>query len=612
MTVLKYFKFAFFFIFLVSCGYVEETDFIQNPAEVPTTPETPQNNAPELSVDTTPQFIAGVITQSIDADDVNTGGDTDIDGDTITYACRYDNTIDGTVGTGLGECISLVNEDGTNPSFDAGTGIFSGWRPQLNQIGTEFEFEIVGTDADSASSSVIFSGTVQTANPSAWLQGTQTTSSTDFNQATPYAIKWTSSNFDSAYFDHSTTTNSEKLRVKTAGNYFIAVTVPLTSAVQRACVRAEVRVNGSAVRGGVGESSYIRNASGHSESSSHVALVLENLSANDVIEVYVSGTALTTGAATVTGAASLYAEYIRPACTVFTATATQTTLGTDLNQVTAAAFEWAEGLKSTGFTHDDASSPENIILDEAGDYLVFVNVPINSVIERGNIRVLIQDDGVTVPGGEGKQGYIRSLDGHNDASVHWSGLIRNVAAGSVLTVKTQQEAQNGTITVQPGQYASLYIEKIDSTINAFFSRATRLAGPTTNWNPTTQLNILWENDVITYSSDFSHSTSVNSDRITVNNDGDYLLIYNDVFTSASPRVNPKITVNVNGSAVPGAETKSHYIRNGPPHSESSGSLVFLLKGLSGGDIITLTSVAEAATGTVDDNQDSLLVLLRKR
>ncbi len=608
MASVKYLIPVFVILFLVSCGYVEETDFLQNPAAVPTTP---QNTPPSLTVGITPQFIAGVVTQSIDADDVNTGGDTDSDGDIITYTCRYDNTIDTTVGSGLGDCTSLVNEDGTNPSFNPSTGVFSGWRPALNQIGTEFEFEIIGTDTDSQSSSVIFSGSVQTAGPSAWLQGAQTTSSTNFNQSIPYAIQWTNSDFDSAYFSHLTTVNPEQLSIKKAGNYFVAVTVPLTSAVHRACVRAEIRVNGSAVRGGVGESSYIRNMSNHSESSSHVALVLENLSADDIIEVYVLGTALTTGAATVTGAVSLYAEYIRSTRTVFTATATQTTLGTDLNQGAAAAFEWTEGLKSTGFTHDDVSSPENITLDEAGDYLVFVNVPITSIIQRGNIRVLVQDDGVTVPGGEGKQGYIRNFDGHNDASVHWSGLIRNVGAGSILTVKAQQEAENGTITVQPGQYASLFIEKIDSSINTFFSRSTRLAGPTTNWNPTSPLNILWENDIISYTSDFTHSVSMNPDRIMVNNDGDYLLIYNDSFTSISKRANPKIVVSVNGSAVSGAETKSHYIRNESPHSESSGSLVFLLKGLSAGDVITLASVAEAITGTVDDNQDSLLVLLRK-
>jgi hypothetical protein len=121
--------------------------------------------------------------------------------------------------------------------------------------------------------------------------------------------------------------------------------------------------------------------------------------------------------------------------------------------------------------------------------------------------------------------------------------------------------------------------------------------------------IIWGHDVITYARDFTHSSP---DQITVNNDGDYLLIYNDSFTSAIQRANPNIMVNVNGSPVTGAETKSHYIRSGSAHTESSGTLVFFLEGLSSGDIISMSSVAEALAGTVDDNQDSLLILWRKR
>jgi hypothetical protein len=329
-----------------------------------------------------------------------------------------------------------------------------------------------------------------------------------------------------------------------------------------------------------------------------------------VIEVYVSATGLA-GTVTIDSSASLYVEYIRPGRTTFTATATQTTFGTDLNLGTAASLEWTEGVKSPGFTHDDGSNPENIFLEGAGDYLVFVNVPLNlpGAQIRTNVRLLIQDDGITVPGGEAKQGYIRNASGHIDASVHWSGLIRNVGAGSILTVKTQQEGEAGTVNVQSGQTASIFVEKVDSSINLFFSRATRLAGPSDNWNPNTATDILWENDVITYAADFTHSSP---DQITVNNDVDYLLIYNDSFTSALQRASPQITVNVNGFPVTGAETKSHYIRGGSLHTESSGTLVFLLEGLSSGDTISMSSVAEAVTGTVDDNQDSLLILWRKR
>lgn len=446
----------------------------------------------------------------------------------------------------------------------------------------------------------------------AWLtDGSQTTapvSPTNINQTTAYAVKWNSSYIDADYFEHSITINSHELKVKAAGNYFIAVTVPMMSALQRSCVQAEVRVNGSPVDGGIGESSYIRNFDNHTESSNHIAMVLNGLSADDVIGVYVKGTAIA-GTVTISSVVSLYVEYIRPNRTVFSGTATQTAFSTNLNSA-AAALEWTEGLKSSGFTHSDLSNPENITVGSAGDYLIFVNVPITSTVTRGNIKILVQADGVTVPGGEGKQGYIRNSDGHNDASVHWSGLAHNVSAGSVITVKTQQEAAAGVITVQAGKKASIFIEIIDTSTDVFFSRATKLSGGT-NWNPATAQSILWEDDGIIDSSIFTHSTAANAHQITVSRAGDYLLVYNDSFTSAIQRPNPKITVNVNGSAVSGAETKCHYIRNGPPHSESSGTLVFLLKDLSSGDIISLDAVAEALPGTVDDDQDSVLLIWRK-
>jgi hypothetical protein len=235
----KYFFVGIVLFLFVSCGFVEESNFIQNTGTV----VTGGNNPPTLAAITVPTIFAGVTTLPIDANDINSGGDIDIDGEAVTYTCRYDNSIDGAVGAGIGDCTSLTNEDGSSPSFDPSTGIFSGWSPPLNTIGTAFEFEIVGTDPNAASSSVLFSGTVMDGSPSAWLQGTQTTSSTNINQA-PFAIEWSSSAFDPVYFDHSTLANPEELRVNVAGNYFVSVTVPMTSAVQRACVQAEIRVNG--------------------------------------------------------------------------------------------------------------------------------------------------------------------------------------------------------------------------------------------------------------------------------------------------------------------------------------------------------------------------------
>lgn len=50
-------------------------------------------------------------------------------------------------------------------------------------------------------------------------------------------------------------TNSSRLIIQTAGDYLVAVTIPMSTGVQRSAVRAEVTVNGTPVDGAIGESS---------------------------------------------------------------------------------------------------------------------------------------------------------------------------------------------------------------------------------------------------------------------------------------------------------------------------------------------------------------------
>ncbi len=88
--------------------------------------------------------------QPIDAGDAN-GGDVDADGDTISYSCFYDSSIDNTVSS-TNACSALA---GTN--FNESSGIMQ-WTPSYNQSGT-YEFKIVGS-AGSLQDSQVFSITV--------------------------------------------------------------------------------------------------------------------------------------------------------------------------------------------------------------------------------------------------------------------------------------------------------------------------------------------------------------------------------------------------------------------------------------------------------------------
>ncbi len=91
---------------------------------------------------------------AINANDTS-GGDTDIDGDNITYSCYYDSAIDATV-PDTNACTSL-----TGVSFDTVSGAMS-WTPNNNQAGT-YEFKITGSAA-SLSDDEIFAITVSNVN----------------------------------------------------------------------------------------------------------------------------------------------------------------------------------------------------------------------------------------------------------------------------------------------------------------------------------------------------------------------------------------------------------------------------------------------------------------
>ena len=455
----------------------------------------------------------------------------------------------------------------------------------------------------------------------AWFSGTQTTAPvtpTKLNQAISYAILWSSSEFDSNYYTHSTSTNSEIITINQAGDYWISVTLPMlmTAGTYRPCVRMEIRKNGVLIPGAIGESGYIRfdPAQGNYNSSDHYSALLESLNVNDTIEVSVIETAGEDGTEVVqvSSQASLLLEYVESSRAIFTGTASRTVGSATNINLAASEFQWSQSRIDTGvFTHSAAPNPENIIFDQNGDYLVTLNIPITSTVQRAGPLVRLKINGTVVEGGEASQGYIRGDSGHNDSSIHWSGLIRGVTATDVLTITSERGAQSGVVSVQGGDPATITIEKVDTSSNVISVRGNTLSGGN-NWNPVAAEDILWDvNDFVIDSNVFSHSILSTQNQITVNEQGDYLLVYSDSLSGSTDRLNPLIKVQVNGTNVPGAEANSHYIRNADGHNESSASLVFLLRNLSVGDIVSVNTVEDVNSGTMNDVEDALLTLIKK-
>ncbi len=442
-----------------------------------------------------------------------------------------------------------------------------------------------------------------------WFQAINTTFGTDLNQLnTLYSMSWdTYRRYDSSYYSYSTS-NPERVTVLQSGDYKLSFNLPLdlASTAQRATIQATVLVNGVVQDEAISESNYIRNSSGHDETSTSMTILLNDLSINDYIEVQVQGRTVT-GVVNTLEAASLHLDYIGDD-SVFYGKATRVTGGADLNN-SADSLEWSQVKLSSSFTHSDSSNPQNITLTENGDYLVYVNVPMNSSVARAAVKISVQVNGVTVDGGVAAQGYIRATSNHNNTSVHWSGVLNGLSALDVITVITEQEAVAGTVTVQSGKNASLLIHKVETSTNTIAVRGNNVVAGT-NWNQNSISSVQWDIQDTYDATFFNHDPfSANPENITIQSNGDYLLIFNGAFTSTAPRANLKIQVYVNGVAVSGGIGASAYIRASSGHNEGSSAYSHYLKDLKIGDIVTIESIRESNSGTVTTIVDARLFII---
>ncbi|MEM7396723.1 MAG: hypothetical protein AAF492_30710, partial [Verrucomicrobiota bacterium] len=277
---------------------------------------------------------------------------------------------------------------------------------------------------------------------------------------------------------------------------------------------------------------------------------------------------------------------------------------------TARVVAWEETVRNdAGFSLAGSS---NIVLEAPGVYQVFVNLPYFSNLARDSAKLELRLDDLIVSGGAAMQGYIRAASGHNDASVHWSGLVVANQSNQALSISTEKASNpSGFDAVVANGRMSVLIERID-TEGLFFSAATQVTTNSTDWNPAPPgAEIEWPTATVQDSGVYTHDSVGRPERLGIGEDGDYLLTYNDGLEAGADRVNPLMTVRVNGIPLPGASTRTHMIRNTQGHHESSGSLVFFLNALSAGDEVSIHLEQDAAGGTVEAAQRALIGLRKK-
>lgn len=449
----------------------------------------------------------------------------------------------------------------------------------------------------------------------ALLQGNQlSTGSTNLNVSakTPLSFNLTQDLFADTYSYSGD--NPSRIYVDEAGDYLLALTMPFTSDGQdtsndgRNAIEAEVRINGVRQDVGYARSSFLRNDSSHTRSSNHLNVLLENLDANDYIEVYISKYTEDLDN-TLTGTFTAYLEQVADSQTVFAGTATQTTNSTNLNQSTAYPFQWTSSRKDTGYTHDNQTNSHQIELNEIGHYLVLVNVPMYSTEERPNLKGRILLDDSPVVGGIFQQGYIRNINNHSTSSIHYSGVIETSSLDQLLTVTVEQEAKSGTVTTG-GEKATIFVQRLP-TNGIYYGQATQVGGAD-DWSPDYKSTINWATDELIDTDIYTHDTGSDNHEITIDQAGDYLLVYNSAVTGGGGRSNPIVSVQVDGSDVSGAEANTGYVRKEDDHDSSSHALVFPLYGLTAGQKITVSLEQGSSKGdSMDDDAPALVMLWKK-
>lgn len=149
---------------------------------------------------------------------------------------------------------------------------------------------------------------------------------------------------------------------------------------------------------------------------------------------------------------------------VFVATSTDTT--TNINATTT--IQWnSEDIKDSGYTHSDATNPDQITITQAGTYKIYAAITYTTSVQRANIALQILVNSVAT-GARGAGGYVRSASGHNDGTTIVEDYV-TLSANDVVKIQTSQEAAAGTVNLLSGE-SKIIIEKLTgltlSTTNA--------------------------------------------------------------------------------------------------------------------------------------------------
>jgi Domain of unknown function (DUF2341) len=282
-------------------------------------------------------------------------------------------------------------------------------------------------------------------------------------------------------------------------------------------------------------------------------------------------------------------------------TGTRTVAGTNLNQA-ASPLQWStSSLDTFYFNHATSSNSHELTIRQAGDYFLAVNVPhqrTDANARSTRIGLAVRVNGVALPEGVGRSGYISNQSGHGESSSHAFFMLDDVDVDDVVTVNVEGLTTiNAADVVNMTGSASLYLEYLPPDVGVFTATTTRTTN-STNLNQTTEYAFQWIET--RQDTGFVHSDSVNSEQIILSDPGVYLVQANIPLNSDTNNTNILGQVRLDGALVSGGQFKQGFGQAPGTESDPDSSIHFsgIVVATTTNQVLTLTATREGNTGTI--------------
>jgi hypothetical protein len=274
---------------------------------------------------------------------------------------------------------------------------------------------------------------------------------------------------------------------------------------------------------------------------------------------------------------------------------------TNFNQATAYQIKWsASTVDSCHFSNDTGgANPERLNFTYAGDYFVSLTVPLTladvDAIRRSVIGTIFKN-GTAITEAFTAPSYIRQSSGHAEASLHLAIVLPGIVAGDYIEVYVQLKDQAGTVTTTA---ATLYVEYIKKDRNIFYATGDNTAGGL-GINLAVPDVVEWTE--VIEDTPFAHDDASAPDEITITNSTtkDYLTFINMPLdggagctgADGNDRRAPQLQLQVDAATITGGYASQGYIRCTASHDQSSLHFSALARGISTGNVMRVSALAE--------------------